>query len=239
MIITLQFKVLFMSNQNPLQTEGSQGHSETLQEINDIKRIMERSSRFISLSGLSGVAAGLCALAGSYVAGTILNSYYFRYNHGSGYTIENFTVLKSRLLIVAAVVLVAALVLAFVFTYRRAKQNQLPVWDLTSRKLMWNVLIPLAAGGLFILAMLQHSEWKFVAPASLIFYGLALVNGSKYTLTDIRYLGFMEIILGLINTQFTGYGLYFWAAGFGVLHIIYGVIMWWKYERSMIKGEQP
>jgi hypothetical protein len=228
-----------MSNQNPFHTEGPRGPSETLQEINDIKRIMERSSRFISLSGLSGVAAGLCALAGSYFAGTILNNYYFKYNQGSGYNIENFSELKFKLLMVAAVVLVAALVLAFVFTYRRAKQNQLPVWDLTSRKLMWNVLIPLAAGGFFILAMLQHSEWKFVAPASLIFYGLALVNGSKYTLTDIRYLGFMEIILGLINTQFTGYGLYFWAAGFGVLHIIYGVIMWWKYEKSMVKGEQP
>ncbi len=233
LLITLYYKVLFMSNQNPVSPGGQ---SETLQEINDIKRIMERSSRFISLSGLSGVAAGLCALAGAWFGGTILNGYYFKYNHGSGYNNEEFIELKFKLLLVAAVVLVAALVLAFIFTYRRAKQNQLPVWDLTSRKLMWNVLIPLSAGGLFILAMLQHSEWKFVAPASLIFYGLALVNGSKYTLTDIRYLGFMEIILGLINTQFTGYGLYFWAAGFGVLHIIYGVIMWWKYEKSIVNG---
>ena len=225
-----------MSDQNPIRPGNPGGQSETLQEINDIKRIMERSSRFISLSGLSGIAAGLCALAGAYFAGTILKDYYLKFNHGNGYQDEDFAALKFKLLLLAVVVLVAALVLAFVFTYRRAKQNRLPVWDLTSRKLLWNVLIPLASGGLFILAMLQHSEWRFVAPASLIFYGLALVNGSKYTLTDIRYLGFMEIILGLINTQFTGYSLYFWAAGFGVLHIIYGVIMWWKYEKSMVNG---
>ena len=218
---TLYYKVLFMGNQN---------QSETLREISDIKRIMERSSRFISLSGLSGIAAGLCALAGAYFAHNILNSYYTGYNR-KGYSDEIFSELKFKLLLIAAIVLVAALIMAFIFTWRRARQNHLPIWDLTARKLMWNVLIPLISGGLFILAMLRYSEWRFVAPACLIFYGLALVNGSKYTLTDIRYLGFIEIILGLINTQFTGYGLYFWAAGFGVLHIIYGAMMWWKYEK--------
>lgn len=93
------------------------------------------------------------------------------------------------------------------------------------------MLVPLIAGGLFILAMLQYDEWRYVAPASLIFYGLALVNAGKYTLTDVRYLGYCEIIAGLVNTQFIGYGLYFWAAGFGLLHIIYGFVMWWKYEK--------
>lgn len=223
----MQYKVLFMSNQN---------QSETLRDISDIKRIMERSSRFISLSGLSGIAAGLCALAGAYFAYTILGKYYSDYNQ-KGYTDENFIELKSKLLILAAIVLAAALIVAYIFTWRRAQKNRLPIWDLTARKLMWNVLIPLISGGLFILAMLRYSEWRFVAPACLIFYGLALVNGSKYTLTDIRYLGFMEIILGLVNMQYTGYGLYFWAAGFGVLHIVYGVIMWMKYERSAVSGQ--
>jgi len=227
-MITLYYKVLFMSRQNQL---------ETMQEISDIKRIMERSSRFISLSGLSGIAAGLCALAGAYFANTALNDYYFEYNHGGGYTDKNFESLKIKLLLVAAAVLAAALILSFIFTWRRAKQNHLSIWDLTARKLMWNILIPLISGGLFILAMLQYSEWRFVAPACLIFYGLALVNGSKYTLTDIRYLGYLEIVLGLVNTQFTGYGLYFWAVGFGILHIIYGVVMWWKYERVAVTGQ--
>ncbi|HEY1869982.1 MAG TPA: hypothetical protein VGG71_02935, partial [Chitinophagaceae bacterium] len=130
------------------------------------------------------------------------------------------------------IVLVAALCFAFIFTWRRAKQNHLPIWDLTARKLMWNVFIPLVTGGVFILTMLQYNEWRFAAPACLIFYGLALVNGSKYTLSEIRYLGFLEIILGLENTQFINASLYFWAIGFGVLHIFYGFIMWWKYERK-------
>jgi hypothetical protein len=202
-----------------------------LQEISDIRRIMERSSRFISLSGLSGIAAGICALIGAYIAYEILENYYRQYNLRSEADIEK---LKLKLLVVAASVLVAALGLAFIFTWRRARQNHLPIWDMTARKLMWNVLIPLISGGLFILALYQKSEWDFIAPACLIFYGLALVNGSKYTLSEIRWLGYLEIILGLINTQFVGYGLYFWAVGFGLLHIFYGAIMWWRYERKSI-----
>jgi hypothetical protein len=193
--------------------------------------MMERSSRFISLSGLSGVAAGVFALIGSYFAYDRIYEYYVRYNN-NGFIKSDFQKLKINLLLLAVAVLAVALVSSFYFTWRKAKKNHLPVWDLTSKRLVANLLIPLIAGGLFILTMLQNDEWRYVAPASLIFYGLALAHASKYTLTDIRYLGFCEIILGLISTQFIGYGLYFWAAGFGVLHIIYGFVMWWKYERS-------
>jgi hypothetical protein len=216
-------------NQHDYSSTSERG-AETLQEISDIKRIMERSSRFISLSGLSGIAAGVCALIGAYFADQILKEYYQEYNH-EGYTDDHFASLKTKLVVVAAIVLLAALILAFVFTWRRARQNHLPVWDLTARKLLWNVLFPLVAGGLFVLAMLQYDEWHFVASACLVFYGLALVNGSKYTLSDVRYLGYSEIVLGLVSTQFIHSGLYFWAIGFGVLHIIYGAIMWWRHER--------
>src|SRR5258705_4908666 len=129
-------------NQQSRPTESS-GRAETLQEISDIKRIMERSSRFISLSGLSGIAAGLCALAGTYFANNLISDYYLDYNRDKGYTDKDFRMLIIKLLILAAIVLAVALILSFIFTWRRAKQNRLPVWDLTARKLMWNVLIPL------------------------------------------------------------------------------------------------
>lgn len=205
--------------------------TDTLREISDIKRIMERSSRFISLSGLSGIAAGICALVAAYIAKTWLDPYYNLYN-SNGYNERDFAALRFKLILLAAAVLVISLAIAFFFTWRRTKKNNVPFWDLTSRKLVWNVLIPLIAGGGFVLAMLQYGEWHFVAPACLIFYGLALVNGSKYTLSDIRYLGYIEILLGLVNTQYIHSGLYFWALGFGILHIVYGIIMWWKYERT-------
>jgi predicted lysophospholipase L1 biosynthesis ABC-type transport system permease subunit len=222
--ITLYLKVLFMSEINQ--------PGDRLQDVRDIRRLMERSSKFISLSGLSGVAAGLCAIIGAAVARyVVFKNYYIEYAERGTFAAGDFQSLKLQLLLLAAIVFVAAFLSAFYFTWRKSSKNGHSLWDPISRRLFWNMVIPLATGTLFILAMLKHDEWRFVAPASLVFYGLALVNASKFTLADIRYLGYCEIILGLVCMQWLGYGLYFWAIGFGVLHIIYGIVMWTKYER--------
>ena len=206
---------------------------DSLQEVQDIKRLMERSSRFISLSGLSGIAAGTWALIGAVIAYfMIFRDYYGKFNERGYYLGSDFAELKLNLALLAAGVFISAFLSAFYFTWRKARKQEVAVWNFTSRRLFWNMIIPLVSGGLFIIAMLQYDIWNFVAPSCLIFYGLALVNASKYTLSDIRYLGYCEIILGLISTQWIGYGLYFWAFGFGVLHIVYGIVMWWKYERA-------
>lgn len=106
------------------------------------------------------------------------------------------------------------------------------MWDVSSRRLVLNFLIPLVAGGAFCLVLIQYGIAGLVAPATLIFYGLACINASKYTMRDIRYMGVAFIILGLVSTQYIGYGLYFWALGFGVCHIIYGALMYYKYDRT-------
>ena len=208
-----------------------------LEALQDIRQMMKRSSRFLSLSGLSGIAAGVWALVGAYFAFQWIGDYYNHYNEDGGYSGAAFQDLKLRLFLLAAAVLILALLSAFYFTWRRTRKTKTQLWNHTSRQLTINMLIPLVTGGLFLLTMLQHNEWHFIAPASLIFYGLALVNGSKYTLSDIRYLGISEIITGLVATQFVGYSLHFWALGFGVLHIIYGFIMWWKNERNPIAAQ--
>ena len=203
---------------------------ESLETLQDIRRMMERSSRFISLSGLSGVSAGVFALIGAYIAHLWLGGYHQGYNNRGGYAGEDFHSLILKLLLLAASVLACALALAFYFTWKKTKNNKLPMWDHTSKKLLINLLIPLVTGGFFVLGLLYQHEWLLVAPACLVFYGLALVNASKYTLSDIRYIGFFEIAMGLANIFYPYYSLYFWAVGFGVLHIVYGLIMWWKYD---------
>ena len=218
---TLYYKVLFMSVQNT--------HLDALQ---DIRKMMQRSSRFISLSGLSGIAAGTWALIGAYFAYDWIGDYYNVYTDNETFTGSSFQQLKLNVFLLAIAVLALAIISAFYFTWRKAGKDNIPMWDHSMKLLTINLLIPLATGGLFILSMLQQNDWHFIAPACLVFYGLALVNGSKYTVTDIRYLGYLEIVIGLINTQFPRSGLYFWAFGFGILHIIYGFVMWWKYERK-------
>lgn len=212
--------------------------NEPLEALQDIRRMMERSSRFISLSGLSGVSAGVCALIGAYIAHGWIMDYYGGPGGGGyvghhGYMHGEAESLKWKLIGLAIGVLAAALASSTWFTWRKARRSNLPIWDVTSKKLFINMLIPLVAGGLFLIGMFYHTDWDYVAPTCLVFYGLALVNASKYTLTDIRYLGFLEILLGCISMFYLHWGLYFWAVGFGVLHIIYGLIMWWKYEKGV------
>ncbi len=212
---------------------------EHLQALSDIRSMMERSSRFISLSGLSGVFAGIFALIGAYLAHLKLCAYLVDYRKAYSYIGDRNTEYDASpvglliyLFTVAAAVLAASLIVGVVLTMRNSKKRGIKTWDSTAKRLLINLIIPLVTGGLFCLILLYRGDIGLVAPATLIFYGLALFNASKYTLNDIRYLGICEIILGLISTFYTGYGLYFWALGFGVLHIMYGAVMYFKYERN-------
>jgi hypothetical protein len=204
---------------------------QSLETLQDIKRMMERSSRFISLSGLSGVSAGICALIGAWIAHGMIQTYVQSVATDPS-EVERLNLFQGQMVILALAVLLTALVSSTWFTWRKARKGGLPIWDHASKKLAINMAIPLAAGGFFVLGLLSHKGWNYVAPSCLVFYGLALVNASKYTLTDIRYLGFLEIVLGCICIYYPHEALYFWAVGFGALHIVYGLIMWWKYEKS-------
>jgi hypothetical protein len=203
-------------------------HQENLQSIADIKKIMERSSRFISLSGKSGIAAGLCALVGASLAYYFISDYYGSYDtnylHPSN--------LLYQLIAVAIGTFISALITAFFFTYLKCKKDNVPLFGMGSKKLAWNTLLPMIVGGLCILQFIVDNAYSYIAPASLIFYGLGLVNGSKYTLGEIRYLGYINIFLGLCNFIFPKYSIFFWALGFGVAHIFYGIAMWLKYDNN-------
>ena len=209
-----------------------------LDALTDIKQMMERSSRFISLSGLSGIAAGICALIGAYFAYGIIGPNRIDdvaktkdiYEPARPETLVGF--MGSALFMIAIITFVAAFVLAFTFTWLRSRKNNVPIWGVASRRLMWSVCVPMAAGGIYLLKLIEHGAYGLIAPGCLVFYGLALLNAGKYTLGEIKYLGYIQIALGLISCWFIGYGLYFWAAGFGFMHIIYGVVMWSKYERK-------
>lgn len=204
-----------------------------LDDLQHIKRMMERSSRFISLSGLSGIAAGLCALAGALVAGKKIQCWVKGDCTIDGLIDRGGIQLLNDLLWIATITFISAFISAFFFTWLRSKKNNIPMWGAATIRLFWNMAIPLTVGGIFIIRMMQLGEYELVAPGCLIFYGLALMNASKYTLGEIRYLGFGQMALGIMNLWSIGYGLYFWAMGFGVLHIIYGVWMWYKYEKSI------
>lgn len=215
--------------------------NQPIETLKDIKAMMDRSSRFISLSGLSGVSAGICALIGAWFASAVIDNrgvIRYRATHLSEAEYNGFgiSILQSymgqKLFWIAVFTFLVSFSLAFLFTYLRSRKQGIPVWGGSAKRLMWNVLLPMLVGAVFLLKLIEAGVFGLIAPGCLIFYGLALVNGSKYTLGEIRYLGYAMILIGLINCWFPGYGLYFWAVGFGLLHISYGLVMWNKYERT-------
>lgn len=209
-----------------------------LDQLRDIHRLMERTSKFIGLSGLSGIGAGMFALVGAALAYWYLRAWGpVRYADGGGYGLDGthpwgwspeifFTTL-------ACLVLLGALGSGVYFTVRRTRRRGQVVWDALTRRLLVHLALPLGAGGVFCMALLYHGFPLIIAPTMLIFYGLALINGSKFTLNELLYLGIFEVILGCVGLFFTGWGLLLWTLGFGVLHIVYGTLMYLRYEKSV------
>ena len=202
--------------------------NEHLENLKEIRSLMERSSKFLSLSGFSGISAGVCALIGAWYAHQKIHidALYLLFDPAVRHEVVPL------LLIDATLVLISALILGSFFTIRKARKQGLTVWNSTSKRLLVSMLVPLFAGGLFCLGLLYNGFFWICFPATLVFYGIALVNASKYTVQDTYYLGLGQIILGIVSLFLAKWNLIFWAAGFGVLHIIYGTVMYFKYDTA-------
>ncbi len=207
-----------------------------LEAIQDIRNMMKKSTRFLSLSGFSGIFAGIYALIGGAVAHIYINSIYgtIRGNRNldCAENIPSRNEIYLNFILIAAVVLFFSIITAYFFSNKKAKKLGQSLFDHTAIRVLVNLCIPLAAGGIFCLALLYQGGIYYIAPAMLLFYGVSLLNASKYTYDDIRYFGICEIILGLICAFDLGNGLLYWVIGFGILHIVYGTAMWFKYDRK-------
>jgi len=198
-----------------------------IQDISEIRSMMERSTKFMSLSGLAGVMAGIYALAGVYVA-----YYVFHFNPDRIlYTTARFSSDLPKVVSLAILILILAIGTAILLSWKKAQKRNEKVWNATSRLLLVNMTVPLATGGVLILILLSKGLVGLIPPSTLLFYGIALYNAGKFTYDDVKFLGIIQIILGLISSWYIEYALLFWAIGFGVVHIIYGIYMHFRYER--------
>ncbi len=207
--------------------------NEQLAAISEMRDMMQRSSRFLSLSGLAGILVGCVAILGVGVAYYLLEMPF----GSTGYLMYLEKALKSNeatlknIIFICVTVLIISLLIGSLMSIRNAKRKGLSVVDNTTKRLVINMIIPLLVGGIFIVALLMHQSLSFILPSMLIFYGMALLNASKYSIEDIRYLGLIEMFLGLSAMFFLDQALIIWGLGFGILHMIYGVILYNKYEK--------
>lgn len=203
-----------------------------IDDIKHIRQMMEESSKFLSLSGLSGVAVGCFALLGAAIAhfwildnGAVKYDEYLKVlpgNYGRGIRLSMF--------LTAILTLTGALLSAWYISFRKSRNLQIGFWTPSAKKMVTSLFVVLATGGIFSMILVFHGYFKMIAAVMLIFYGLALLNASKYSKQDIKLLAFTQIILGLIAALFINYGLLIWTLGFGFVHIVYGILMYFKYE---------
>ncbi|MDP2414068.1 hypothetical protein [Daejeonella sp.] len=198
-------------------------------ELTSIRSLMERSSKFLSLSGLSGVMAGIYALIGAFIGYRIVNERYGSLVISDSYTDDSMV--YHQLILIAGLILLLSILSGLLLSIRQAKKKGENYWNPVSRRLISSMVIPLFTGGLFIIILFLRLEYDLIASACLIFYGLSLISASQYTFSDVKWLGFCQIILGLLAALIPASGLLFWVIGFGLLHIIYGTVMHFKYNR--------
>lgn len=203
------------------------------EDLQAIREIMERSSKFLSLSGLAGIFAGLCALVGAAVAWFIVldsgNVCFDEYMYGTAGSAGSAT--RTYLTLDALLVLGFAVLGAFYFSQRKARRVGQQFWTNSTRRLLIHLLIPLVSGAIFIWILFMQNNMVLAASVMLIFYGLSLVNAGKFTFSEIHYLGLTEIGLGILAGLFVHQGLLFWTIGFGLMHIVYGALMYYRHER--------
>src|SRR5688572_14075444 len=106
--------------------------NEPIQALNDIKQIMDRSSRFVSLSGWSGIAAGICALVAAWIANQLFDKYSVSQNEFettlNASAKGNFYELNRELLLLGLGTFVVAFFFAFLFTFLRSQKTGVPIW---------------------------------------------------------------------------------------------------------------
>lgn len=198
-----------------------------IRDISEIRTMMERSSKFVSLSGWAGILAGIYALLGAYFASATLGFNLGEIISSPNSIPDNF----QQIILLGFGVLALAICTAILFSIKKVKKEGEKLWNATAKRVVVNMAVPLIAGGLLVLILISQGLIALIAPVTLLFYGMALFNAGKFTYDEVKTMGLVQIALGLVGVYFTAYGLVIWAFGFGVVHIVYGIFMHFKYER--------
>ena len=200
---------------------------EYARDISEIRSMMERSTKFLSLTGWSGIMAGIYALIGALAAFTLFGTSGLLHK---GLERQEFSMELFSLVMLGILILFLAIGTAVFLSYRKARRNRQTLWNPVARRLVSSMAIPLFTGGILILILLFKGFFGLSAPLTLIFYGLALINAARFSFKELKSLGLSLVVLGLLSCLFLEYSLIFWAIGFGLMHITYGIYMHQKYE---------
>jgi hypothetical protein len=213
-------------------------NNQTEKDLGLIKDLMEKSTKFSNLSGIAVFFTGLLAMIGaSFVYFNIgfsiseINISYAQLINQNGQPEDLFLKLK-LLVLIASLILISSLFIVYLTARKKSDIQGISLFNSSFSRTLKSLFVPLFSGGIFCLLLINYQMYGLVAPATLIFYGLGLVSSSKYSYNELEFLGYCELVLGFIASFYIGSGLLFWIIGFGLCHIVFGLIIHFKYDKK-------
>lgn len=208
---------------------------EVRQTLNDIREMMSKSSRFQSVSGWSIIIVGLYAAVASAMAAAVIGvgDWLPGFENLHRYANLNTPSRIRTAALIAIGLLALSLLTVFVFAIVKSKRHHLRfALDKRMMQMLLDFFVPLAAGGLLSMALVMQGHYGLTSSIMLLFYGLALINCSHYTYPVLRYLGYAELLIGVVDCFTMSHALLFWFLGFSVMHILFGIVYVLMFERD-------
>lgn len=209
-------------------------NKEALNTLNEIKDLMEKSSRFQSISGLSIVIVGLLASVVSAGAWLMLlphSDISWLPTTCNGILINSPFRTKIAVFSALLLLVISFSTVSFFSLHKMKKQRGAVSFDSTLRRCLFHFCVPMVVGGLLCAAMLLQGHYGLTSTFMLVFYGLALINCSHYTSSSIAMLGYAQLVLGVVDCFAVSHAILLWWLGFGLMHILFGIYFIIKYDR--------
>ncbi len=192
---------------------------------------MQQNSTSFSSSGWSGILLGIYGLLAVYMVYTMTNSY------GDGF--EGFAALPIVLLEIGIIVLTVITILISLITLRirakrRSKKNNRKLWSPFSKKLRFHTLIPLLFFIIVLVIIANKGYYSSITPLLLFLYGIFLLNLSRFSSGNLKYLSIAEIILAVVAYFIYDKEILFLGLGFGIFHIFYGLFTFGKNKKTTV-----
>ncbi len=185
-------------------------HDRAMDNLRYIRETMERASAFTGISGWGQVAIGVTALISAFIAARQLS-------------------FQGWLAVWIAEAVVSLLIAGWSMD-RKARAAQMPLLSGPGRKVAFSLSPPIFVGGLLTVVLYQAGLTNEIPGIWLLLYGTGVVTGGMFSVRIVPIMGLCFMALGAV-TLFSSPALANWflAAGFGGLHIVFGVIIARRY----------
>ena len=185
-------------------------HARAMDNLSFIRSTMERATAFTAVPGWGGVAMGVTALGATVVA-------------ARSHTVGEW-------LAVWLIASVLALAIGGWAMVLKAKRAGTTVLSYSGRRFVLSYLPPLAVGALLTLVLVRAGLYVALPGTWLLLYGTGVVTGGAYSVRVVPLMGLWFMALGALALLVPpSLGEWLLAAGFGGLHIVFGLIIARRY----------